>query len=249
MVPIPVKVVESDHVTLSQVVVEVVLQPGLLTDAVNVKFSVVPTVAVVGVMAILIPVTIVSVAVAVLVVSACAVAMMVTVGAAVVVPFEVTVGSVPGAVYNPAASIEPHVLAVTPVSQVRDQVIAVLLEPVTIPLNCCVRLVITLAVVGEIVRDTPEELLEPHPAAPSTAARIRSAQNLQHVIPALPKFPSVRPRAARTSSERSRPALPSILQSHIVDSVPRTSQLKRPAHREPQRANRIEEIRPLRVVE
>ena len=57
-----------------------------------------PTVALVGVMAMLIPVTMVIVAVAVLDVSACAVPVIVTVGAIVVVPLEVVVGIVAGAV-------------------------------------------------------------------------------------------------------------------------------------------------------
>jgi hypothetical protein len=90
----PVSVVETDHVTLLHVVLEVLLQPGFDTVVEKVKSSLVPTVAVVGVMLMLIPVTMVSVAVAVLVVSACAVPLMVTVGAAVVVPFELMVGTV-----------------------------------------------------------------------------------------------------------------------------------------------------------
>ena len=78
IIPIPVSVVETDQVTLLQVVFEVLLQPGFVTVAEKVKFSVVPTVALVGVTVILIPVTIVMVAVAVLDVSACAVALIVT---------------------------------------------------------------------------------------------------------------------------------------------------------------------------
>jgi hypothetical protein len=114
---------------------EVVLHPGLLTVAASRKCSPVPTVAEVGVIAILIPVTMVRVPVAVLDVSACAVAVIVTVGAVVVVVPEVVVGIVAGAVYSPVASMEPQEFAVTPVAQVRDQVIAVLLEPVTRPLK------------------------------------------------------------------------------------------------------------------
>src|SRR5579863_3119834 len=98
MVPIPVSVVESDQVTLLQVGFEVVLHPGLVTVAVNRKNSPVPTVALVGVMVMLMPVMMVSVAEAVLEVSACAVAVIVTVGSVVVVPLEVTVGIVAGAV-------------------------------------------------------------------------------------------------------------------------------------------------------
>jgi hypothetical protein len=69
-------------------------------------------------------------------VSACEVAVTVTVGAIVVVPLEVVVGIVAGAVKSPVASMEPQVFAATPVAQVRDQLTAVLLEPVTTPLNC-----------------------------------------------------------------------------------------------------------------
>jgi hypothetical protein len=98
MVPIPVSVVESDQVTLLQVGLEVILHPGLFTEAANVKCSPVPTVALVGVRVMLIPVTIVRLAVAVLLVSACAVAVTVAVGAIVVVVPDVTVGIVAGAV-------------------------------------------------------------------------------------------------------------------------------------------------------
>ena len=127
--------VESDQVTLSQVGLEVILHPGLFTVAANVNVSPVPTVAEVGVMVMLIPVRMVRVAVAVLVLSACEVAVIVTVGAIVVVPLDVVVGIVAGAVYSPVASMVPQVLAVTPAAQARVQVIAVLLEPVTLPLN------------------------------------------------------------------------------------------------------------------
>jgi hypothetical protein len=86
------------QVTLSQVGVEVMLHPGLFTDAANRNVSVVPTVAEVGVSTILIPVTIVREADAVFVVSACAVAVTVTCGATVGVPLTVTEGSMGGAV-------------------------------------------------------------------------------------------------------------------------------------------------------
>jgi hypothetical protein len=98
IVPIPVRVVESAQVTSSQVGVEVRLQPGLFTVALNEKVSPVPTVAEGLAMLMLIPVTIVSVAVAVLDVSAFAVPVIVTVGAIVVVPLDVVVGMVAGAV-------------------------------------------------------------------------------------------------------------------------------------------------------
>ena len=98
MAPIPVSVVESDQVTLLHVGFEVILQPGLFTVAAKTKCSVVPTVALAGVMAMLIPVTMVSVAVANLEVSACAVPVTVALGAIVVVVPEVIVGIVAGAV-------------------------------------------------------------------------------------------------------------------------------------------------------
>ena len=96
-VPIPVSVVESENVTFSQVGFVVRLHPGLVTVATKGKVSVVPIVAVVGVMVMAIPVTIVNEAEAVFVVSACDVAVTVAVGAATVVPLDVVVGSVAGA--------------------------------------------------------------------------------------------------------------------------------------------------------
>jgi hypothetical protein len=89
----------------------------------------------------------------------------------------------------------PHVFAVTPVAQVKDQVIAVLLLPVTVPVKGWVRLVITLATVGEIVMETPEELLPPHPSAPSAAARVSIVENFHHLIPVLPRFLDIPPRS------------------------------------------------------
>ena len=93
-----VVLVGTVQVTSSQVGLEARTQPGLLTDALNVNCSEVPTVAPVGVMLILIPVTMVTVALALLVVSACAVAVIVTVGAMTVVPLDVVVGIVAGGV-------------------------------------------------------------------------------------------------------------------------------------------------------
>jgi hypothetical protein len=87
----------------------------------------------------------------------------------------------------------PQVLAATPLAQLSVQVIAVLLFPVTAPLNCCVRLVITLAVVGVTVMATPEELLPPQPHAPSAAARATIVDNFHHLIPFLPKFLTICP--------------------------------------------------------
>jgi len=129
-------------------------------------------------------------------VSACAVPVMVTVGAMVVVPFEVVVGIVAGAVYSPVASIEPQLLAATPVAHVTLQLIAVLLLPVTLPLNCWVRLVITLAVVGATVIVTVDDALDPHPTAPSAAASAAIAKNFHHLIPVLPKILDIGSRIA-----------------------------------------------------
>ena len=168
--PIPVSVVESDQVTFWQVGFDVRLQPGLFTVAVKRNVSPVPTVALVGVITMLIPVTMVIVAVEIFDVSACAVPVTVTAGCTVVVPLLVVAGIVAGAVYKPDASIEPHVFAVTPVAQVMDQVTAVLLDPVTSAVNCWVRLVITLVAVGETVMETVDDLLEPQPRAPSAAS-------------------------------------------------------------------------------
>jgi len=92
-------VVGTDQVTTRQLFVATLLShPGLLTVAVKVKCSPVPTVAVVGVIEMLMPEIIVTVALAFLVVSACDVAVMVAVGVVVGVPFVVTVGTVFGAV-------------------------------------------------------------------------------------------------------------------------------------------------------
>jgi len=92
--------VGTDQVTPRQLFVETLLShPGLLTVALKVKCSSVPTVAVVGEIEMLMPETIVTVAVAFLVVSACEVAVIVAVGAGVGVPFvDETVGTVFGAV-------------------------------------------------------------------------------------------------------------------------------------------------------
>ncbi len=141
----------------------------------------------------------------------------------------------------------PQEFAATPVAQTRVQVIAVLLEPVTSPLNSCVRLVITLAVVGEIVMVTPEELLPPQPRAPSAAARVSIVENFHQLIPVLPKFLDLRPR--RTSIDLwLSPDFPNF-KPHSVNSARQNPQSKRPAHSEPEGAHRIEEIRLLRIVE
>src|SRR6202163_5108889 len=88
-------VVGTDQVTATHLLSEFRLQHGLLTVAAKLlKCSPVPTVAVVGVIEMLIPEMMVTVAVAVLDVSACAVAVIVAVGVIVVVPLVVTVGTV-----------------------------------------------------------------------------------------------------------------------------------------------------------
>jgi hypothetical protein len=113
--------------------------------------------------------------------------------------------------------MEPHVLAVTPVAQVRVQVIAVLLEPVTEPLKGWVLLVITLAMVGEIVMATPEELLPPHPHAASAAARVSIVENFHRLIPVLPKFLNI--RSCNTSFSLWRLSGLSSLPSHLLNSA------------------------------
>src|ERR1700722_15654439 len=90
--------------------------------------------------------------------------------------------------------MEPQVFAVTPEAHVRLQVIAVLLLPVTKPLKSWVRLVITLAAVGEIEMATVEELLLPQPNAPSAAERVSIAKNFHRLIPILPRPLNIRPR-------------------------------------------------------
>jgi hypothetical protein len=92
-------VVGSDQVTARQVLPTMdASHPGLLTLATRGNVSPVPTIAELGMIAMLIPEIIVIVAVCVLVVSACAVAVIVATGAGVVVPLLVTVGTVLGAV-------------------------------------------------------------------------------------------------------------------------------------------------------
>ena len=99
IVPMPVRLVESDHVTTRQLLDATVLsQPGLLTLAVNVKVWPVPTVALVGPTEMAMPVMIVTVAVCTIVESADEVAEMVAVGVITAVPLVVTVGRVLGAV-------------------------------------------------------------------------------------------------------------------------------------------------------
>jgi hypothetical protein len=90
------------------------------------------------------------------------------------------------------ASIVPQEFAATLVAHVRLQVMAVLLLPVTRPLKSCVRLVITLALVGEITMVTVELALLPHPIAPSAAARANIVEYFHQLIPVLPNYLDLR---------------------------------------------------------
>jgi hypothetical protein len=106
----------------------------------------------------------------------------------------------------------PQVFAVTSVAQAKVQVTAVLLLPVTEPVNCCVLLVITLAVVGVTVMATVVELLLPQPRAPSAAAKVSIVENFHHLIPILPKFFNIRPRG---TSVEPLPAAGTFELSHV----------------------------------
>jgi hypothetical protein len=81
----------------------------------------------------------VTVAAADLVLSTCDVAVMIT---------KLGLGVVAGAVYKPAAVMDPQVAPVHPAPD-RAQVTAVLAALLTVAMNCCVAPVLTLAVVGE----------------------------------------------------------------------------------------------------
>jgi hypothetical protein len=82
-------------------------------------------------------------------------------------------------------------------------VIAVLLLPVTAPVNCWVLFVITLVVVGVTVMETPEEALDPQPNAPSAHARASIVDNFHHLIPILPKLLGAFPCGAGIGPRRS----------------------------------------------
>jgi hypothetical protein len=88
------------------------------------------------------------------------------------------------------------------VSQVKLQVIAVLVLPVTRPLKSCVLLVITLAEVGEIVMLTVEELLPPQPNAPSAAMRVSIVESFHRFIPFLQTFRDICPGSVNISARR-----------------------------------------------
>ena len=83
---------------------------------------------------------------------------------------------------------DPHVPAVTPVAHVTVQLTVVLLEPVTVAVNGCVRLVMGLAAVGLTAIVTPEEVLFPQPETPSATATASNEKSFHHLIPALPRF-------------------------------------------------------------
>lgn len=94
-------------------------------------------------------------------------------------------------------SIVPQVLAVTPVAQTTAQVTLVLLEPVTRAEKSWVRLVITLAAVGETEIVIDEELLLPQPKALSAVARVSIENHFHRLIPVLPRFFIVRSHCPR----------------------------------------------------
>lgn len=101
----------------------------------------------------------------ILVVSACETAEMATL---------LGVGTTAGAVYRPLESMVPMV-ALPPLMEFTCQVTAVLLEPVTVAVNCCVCLVCRVAASGVtataiVVVVDEEELLLPPPQAASDAA-------------------------------------------------------------------------------
>jgi len=116
----------------------------------------------------------VTVATAVLVVSAWEIAVTVTV---------VVLGNLLGAVYKPFASMVP-IIASPPFSPLTCQVTAVFVEPVTVALNCCVAPPATLAVVGEMVMETPVLavlFLPPQEDQSRVAKRIQRKNRLRFV--------------------------------------------------------------------
>src|ERR1035437_476386 len=96
----------------------------------------------------------------------------------------------------------------------------------------------TLADTGLMVTVTDAEL-PPQPRAPSASARISIEQNFHRLIPTLPRKLNIRPAI----DPRFISAPKSVC--HPTFIPPR---LERPAHREPERAYRIEKIGPLWVV-
>jgi len=66
----------------------------------------------------------------------------------------VWLGRTLGALYKPFVSIVP-LMASPPVAPFTCQVTAVLVDPVTVAVNCCVAPPATLALVGEMVMETP----------------------------------------------------------------------------------------------
>jgi len=138
---------------------------------VGVKWTVLPagTLALVGeIEMVTVGAVSVTLAEAVLVVSATEVAVTET---------AVVVGRTVGAVYRPLVVTVP-MSASPPVSPFTLQVTEVLLEPVTVVVNCCVVPPAMLAVVGEMVTATVVELeLFPPPHPAQTSAAITTGRN------------------------------------------------------------------------
>ena len=94
-------------------------------------------------------------------------------------------------------AIEPQVLAATPVAQVTVQLTFALLEPFTVAENDGPGPpAIALAVAGEIVTETVEELLLPQPRPPNTATNVMIEVSFHHFIPVLPSVLDLGPRRA-----------------------------------------------------
>jgi len=105
----------------------------------------------------------VTMAMAFFVVSACETALTETV---------VVVGNTAGAVYSPVELIVP-LIASPPAAPFTCHVTVILVDPVTVAVNCCVVAPATLAVVGEMATETPvvvELFLPPHPDQISAVA-------------------------------------------------------------------------------
>jgi hypothetical protein len=86
----------------------------------------------------------------------------------------------------------PQAGAVTPVGQVTLHVTAVSVVPVTNGVNVWVVLVITLAVVGEIVKEIVDVAPPPQPSTPTPSARANIEQNFHRLMPVLPRTPNIR---------------------------------------------------------
>jgi len=101
-------------------------------------------------------------------------------------------------------------------------------------------LVITLADVGEIVKEIVDEAPPPpQPKTPDPSARIKSEQNFHRLMPVLPRKLNIRSAIGPRFVSASKIVPPS--------GVFVLTRSERPAHGEPERAYRIEKISPLRV--